>query len=651
MKHLRKSASFLFCLLLAFLLTASWAKEGNTDPRLVILFTHDLHSYFLPYRVPAADGWQSKQGGYAKLAYLVKEQRALHGNKSLLVDAGDISMGTLFHTSFLEEASELRLMGDMGYDVVTFGNHDFDFHADGLARMLQTARSKSKRLPVLVASNIVFSQGKTGDASLKEAFNRYPVKEYAVLERNGIRIGLFGIMGKDAAEDTPFVAPLTFADPIQSSKRIVDELKNREKVDVVVCLSHSGTSVDKKHSEDEILASEVPGIDVIISGHTHTALPRPIVIGKTIIVSSGCYASYLGVLALDYSKQNGVSLSSYDLKSISDDVRDDGPIAAEISKIKCRVNQGYLLPYSYHFDEIIAESDFDMEALSAILADPKEAGLGNMITDAYRNAVEKAEGKTYDYIHLVVQPIGLIRDSFLKGDISVSEIFRVLSLGLGDDGVPGYPLVAAYINGDEMKALLEVETTVGQLKNDAHLQVSGVTFTYNPHRIPFDRVTSVQVRQVNGQYQPLESKRLYRICMNYYTAHMVEFIHRSSFGILDITPKDREGRPVTDIKKMIVPADSHTSRVKELKEWAALAAYMKTFPDTDGNGIPNIPDRYKGPEGRIASEPSWNPLKIVAGGNYMTYGVLGIVILILGILVTILMKSMSFRRNRETEKS
>jgi 5'-nucleotidase/UDP-sugar diphosphatase len=638
MKHLKKSASFIFCLLLTLMLTASWAKEEKTDSKLVILFTHDLHSCFLPVRVPAADGRQSKQGGYAKLAYLVKEQRALHGNKSLLVDAGDISMGTLFHTSFLEEASELRLMGDMGYDIVTFGNHDFDFHEDGLAEMLQTARSKSTRLPVLVASNVVFSEGKTGDASLKEAFNRYPVKEYTVLERNGIRIGLFGIMGKDAAEDTPFAAPLTFADPIQSSKRIVNVLKNREKVDVVVCLSHSGTSVDKKHSEDEILARDVPGIDVIISGHTHTVLPRPIVIGKTIIVSSGCYASYLGILGLDYSKQNGVSLSSYDLKSISDNVPDDGPIAAEISKIKNNVNQGYLLPYSYYFDQVIAESAFDMEDLPSILADPKETGLGNMITDAFRDAVEKAEGKTYDYIHLVVQPIGLIRDSFLKGDISVSEIFRVLSLGLGDDGVPGYPLVAVYINGDEMKALLEVETTVGRLKNDAHLQVSGVKFTYNPHRIPFDRVTSVQIREATGQYQPLESKRLYRVCMNYYTAHMVEFIRRSSYGILDITPKDREGRPVTDIKKMIVHADPHTSGVKELKEWAALAAYMKTFPDTDGNGIPNIPDRYKGPEGRIASEPSWNPLKIVAGGNYMTYGALGIVILILIILGVLIRK-------------
>jgi len=625
----------IFCLLLTLALATSWAEEGNAGSRLVILFTHDLHSYFLPVRVPTADGRQAKQGGYAKLAYLIKEKRALHGNKSLLVDAGDISMGTLFHTSFLEEASELRLMGDMGYDVATFGNHDFDFHDDGLARMLQTARSKSTRLPVLLASNVVFSQGKAGDASLREAFNRYPVKEYTVLERNGIRIGLFGIMGKDATEDTPFAAPLTFAAPIATSKKMVDILKIGEKADIVVCLSHSGTSPDKKHSEDEILARNVPGIDVIISGHTHTVLPQPIVIGKTVIVSSGCYSSYLGILELDYSKQNGAALLSYHLKSISDDVREDGPIAAEISNIKSRINRGYLLPYSYRFDQVIAESAFDMEPLASILADPRETGLGNMITDAYRDAVEKAEGKTYDYIHLVVQPIGLIRDSFLKGGISVSEIFRVLSLGLGPDGVPGYPLVAAYINGKELKALLEVETTVGQLKNDAHLQISGVRFTYNPHRIPFDRVTSVQVRQANGQYQPLESKRLYRICMNYYTAYMVQFIRRSSYGILDITPKDKEGRPVTDIKKMIVHADP-PSGAKELKEWAALAAYMKAFPDTNGNGLPNIPDRYKGPEGRIVSEPSWNPLKIFAGGNYITYGVLGILILfliILGVLI------------------
>jgi len=83
-------------------------------------------------------------------------------------------------------------------------------------------------------------------------------------------------MGKDAAEDTPFARPVTFADPIESSKKMVELLKNQEKTDIIVCLSHAGTSSVKKHSEDENIAREVPQIDVIISGHTHTFCPNPL---------------------------------------------------------------------------------------------------------------------------------------------------------------------------------------------------------------------------------------------------------------------------------------------------------------------------------------------------------------------------------------
>jgi 2',3'-cyclic-nucleotide 2'-phosphodiesterase (5'-nucleotidase family) len=351
-------------------------------------------------------------------------------------------------------------------------------------------------------------------------------------------------------------------------------------------------------SEDERLARDVPDIDVIISGHTHTVLTQPVVVGKTLIVSSGSYAAYLGALTLEHSKQKGATLASYRMKHISADIPDDIRIAAKISTFKDWVHDHYLKPYGYRMDQIIAESDFHLEKRYDIYADPAETGLGNLITDAFRHAVEKAEGKNHETIHLAIQPLGMIRGSFLKGNISVFDAFQVLSLGLGADGVPGYPLLAVYIYGDEMKSLLEVETSIAPFKRDAHLQISGATFTFNPQGMPFERVTSVAVRQADGNYRPLESRRLYRVCMNFYTAAMVDFIRKSSHGLLRIEPKDREGHPVTDMKQMIIDADSTASGIQELKEWDALAAYLKTFPDTDGNGIPNVPGRYRGREGR-----------------------------------------------------
>ena len=187
--------------------------------RLVILFTHDLHSSFLPRRVAVPGGQPVERGGYAKLMTLIQEIRSREGDRTLLLDAGDFSMGTLFHTAFMTEAAELRLMAAMGYDAMTLGNHDFDFHPEGLAKTLRVARAAEKRLPLMVASNVVFSPDGKGDGDLREAFREYPVTPYAVLERRGIRIGLFGILGKDAQTDTPFAKPVTFADPVETSKR------------------------------------------------------------------------------------------------------------------------------------------------------------------------------------------------------------------------------------------------------------------------------------------------------------------------------------------------------------------------------------------------------------------------------------------------
>jgi 5'-nucleotidase/UDP-sugar diphosphatase len=612
--------------------------------RLVILFTHDLHSYFLPQRTAAPDGRPVERGGYAKLLSLIRENR--EDGRTLLVDAGDFSMGTLFHTVFMTEAAELRLMAAMGYDALTLGNHDFDFHPDGLAKALRRARAAEKRLPIMVASNVVFSPDGKGDRALREAFREVPVVPCAVVERRGIRIGLFGILGKDAAVDAPFATPVTFGDPVESSRKIVEILKNKEKVDLIVCLSHSGTSPVKKRSEDENLARAVPGIDVIISGHTHRILPRPIVIGKTLIVSAGCYGAYLGRLDLDYTRENGVSLAGYELKSVTKEIPDDPDLARAIAGFREAVDKGYLAAYGSRFDQVIAESAFDMETLEAANAHPGEMGIGDMITDAFRQAVERAEGLRYEYIHITLEPLGVIRDSFLKGPITVADIFRTLSLGLGTDGAPGYPLVAYYVNGKELKDLLEVETTVANLKHDAHLQFSGVKFSFNPHRIPFDRVTSITVRDAGGIYEPAAPEKLYRICMNFYTAQMVSFVRNASCSLLSITPRDREGRPIADLKQGIIDADAIAPGIQEIKEWLALAAYMKGFPDVDGNGIPDIPARYRQPEGRFAADPSWDPIRLIAGGNGITYGALGIGMGVLVLAVMLLRLSIRFLRRK-----
>ena len=141
------------------------------------------------------------------------------------------------------------------------------------------------------------------------------------------------------------------------------------------------------------------------------------------------------------------------------------------------------------------------------------------------------------------------------------------------------------------------------------------------------------VQNAAGAYEPAAPEKLYRICLNFYTAQMVDYVRTASHGLLSVQPRDREGRPVTDAKRGIIDADALTPGVQEIKEWIALAAYLKSFPDSDGNGIPEIPTRYRQPEGRFAAAPSWNPVDLIAGGNAITYGALGIGLLLILIAV------------------
>jgi 5'-nucleotidase / UDP-sugar diphosphatase len=620
----------LFCFQPIF--SGDAAIQEDAGGKLTILFTHDLHSHFLPDRVP---GGHATQGGYARLARLIGQEREKVPGRSLLVDAGDIAMGTLFHTEFREEAFELRLMGEMGYDAATLGNHDYEFLPAGLAAMLRTARSRGGRLPALVASNVVFTKDDPRDAPLKAAFMEYPVTQYAVLERNGIRIGLFGIMGRDAAEDNPFAAPVTFADIVERSKAVVDLLRNREKVDLVVCLSHAGTKPVKSRSEDEILAGKVPGIDVIISGHTHTVLPEPIRIDKTIIVSAGSYGAYLGILNLDVSREASARVASYRLEKVSAEVAEDPRIAKEIEAFKKLIEQRYLIYSGNRHDQVIAETAFDMPSPAYRQGILAETGLGDLVTDAFRFAVRQAEGKNYRHVHIAVTFDGMIRDTFLSGGIAVADIFKVLSPGLGIDDRAGHPLLTFYLTGKEIRSVLEVQTSIAPMKHDAQMQVSGVRFTFNPHRVPFDRVVSVAVQDEDGAFRPLLPDKVYRVCVNNYSARMLNYVRRVSHGLIQFIPKDDKGRPVTDWKAVRVDADAGAEGIQELKEWVALTLYLKSLPDRNGNGVPDLPERYRNPDGRNVAAPSWNPVNLIRGAGWITWGVLAAAALVLVVLALI----------------
>ncbi|MDP3017024.1 MAG: metallophosphoesterase, partial [Deltaproteobacteria bacterium] len=382
---------------------------------LTLIHTNDMHSHLLglPSNLdysPLKTGNDTTVGGWARIASVIKSEKAKRTNPSLVLDAGDFLMGSFFHMISREEAVELRLMKEMGYDVITLGNHEFDLMPGGLARIITSALQKGG-LPEIVFSSAIFNREDSEDDSLEEVFKKGLVKPYLVKEVQGIRIGLFGIMGKDAAEVSPFARPLKFKNPIETAREMVKILREKEKVDLVICLSHSGLWEKKARSEDEQLAKEVPGIDIIVSGHTHTKLARPIIVDKTIIVQAYAHGKNVGVLDLAY--ENGrVKLKEYDLIDIDDRIPGDEKIQKKIESYIGLIDKTVLKDLHLSFYKVIAKTDFDLTLM------PEESNLGNLIADSIRWAINRIDYDRNDPASKVVVAIesnGAIRDDLLRG--------------------------------------------------------------------------------------------------------------------------------------------------------------------------------------------------------------------------------------------
>jgi 5'-nucleotidase/UDP-sugar diphosphatase len=158
---------------------------------------------------------------------------------------------------------------------------------------------------------------------------------------------------------------------------------------------------------------------------------------------------------------------------------------------------------------------------------------------------------------------------------------------------------------------------------------------YNPHRMIFDRITGIWLGDEESGYQRLDysgsNRTLMRVAADIYNATFLKIIGNFTWHVLDIVPKDRNGHPIDDLKTMRLDEDKHKPGIQELKEWKAVMAYIKSFPDTDGNGLPNVPDTYQGKLDRNVVEASWNPYKLLNRGTYVTW--LAFFALLVGILL------------------
>lgn len=609
---------------------------------LSLVHTNDLHSHLqgfgpeLDY-TPRIPGDDRTKGGFSRIATVIERIRSSREHPVLVLDAGDFTMGSLFHTVSRELGAELRLLGVMGYDAITLGNHEFDLKPSGLAAILRSANSRG-RIPAVLAANVVFDPEDEADDDLERAFHEVGVVPHLVLEKGGLKIGIFGLMGRKAAEVAPFARPVRFSDPVEAAKAQVRKLLEEKGVDLVVCLAHAGISA-KGQGESANLAQKVQGINVIVDGHTHTLLREPVRIGKTWIVQAGSYGTHVGVLDLEV-EAGQVTRANYQLVPVDDWVPGDPEIQAEVETLKGEVEKRFLSRRGLRYQEPLANMNFPM------VDEPwGDSNLGDMVSDAIRWALDRVGPRAealWERTHFAVESGGLLRDPLMPGKrelLVLCDLFRAFPLGFGPDGDLGYPLLAVYLTGAEIKKALEVHTTVAPMKGpDYRLRISGLRFSYNPNRVPLDRVTHVWVEKPDGSLSPLDTSAanptLYKVGANLYNASFLKMTGRFTRGILEIQPKDRHGRPIVDLKDALADKDPETPGTQELKEWEALVDFVRHFPDHDGDGLPDLPTRYASAQGRAREAPSWNPILWFNNAGWVTWAALGILVTAMGLLAS-----------------
>lgn len=288
---MKRIYSLAVLLLFALSLSAQQGKSGALEKQLFILHTSDTHSRIEPISREAADEYAG-MGGAVRRAGIVKQFRSKHPDM-LLLDCGDMSQGTPYYNLFQGEL-EIKMMNLMGYDAMAIGNHEFDFGLENMARLFRLAR-----FPI-VCSNYEVA------GTVLEGL----VKPYIILEREGLKIGVFGLAPKlEGLVQADKSEGVVYKDPIAVAQEMSDLLGGKEGCDVVICLSHLGLQrLMPGDVDDEQLVAKTHGIDVILGGHTHTFMEKPMVYlnanGENVsLLHSGRNGVFIGEMVLTLTKK------------------------------------------------------------------------------------------------------------------------------------------------------------------------------------------------------------------------------------------------------------------------------------------------------------------------------------------------------------
>lgn len=459
--HRKKSFRALFLIALFFYVPAGLAAQAPVKVPITILHLNDMHGHLLPFTDKSVSEG-TEVGGAAYLAEMIRQERAENPEGTLLLSAGDMFQGTPLSNVFNGQPV-IEVMNYLKFDGMALGNHEFDWGRTVLSSLMASAA-----FPFL-SSNIVDKDGKCLAG----------VKPYVILERKGVKVAVIGVTTPDTVYSTKpgNVSDLLFLDPAEAVAKEIEEVR-RHGADFVVVLSHLGLDADRR------LANTVPGIHVIVGGHSHTVITEPVWEGETLIVQAGYYGLYLGVLEIEVDTSTGKISRSRAGGTLRNVVAGPG---APKDEYVIEMVEKYSSRLKGEFDKVVGETAVDL------LRDPSgESNIGNLLTDAMR----EASGS-----QIAFQNGGGIRADIPKGPISLEEIYTLLPF----DNV----LVTMNLTGAQLMQILERNA----LLDVRVLQVSGMEIGYDLTRPPGSRVVRASVGK-----EPLELQQVYTVSTNDFLA-------------------------------------------------------------------------------------------------------------------------------------
>src|SRR5450631_1768648 len=399
----------------------------------------------------------------------------------------------------------------------------------------------------MVASNTDFTANDATLAGLQRLAKDKVVRRYFVIERGGMRFGIFGLLGKEAQFYTGGTGAVKFTDPIETAREMVKLLRETEKVDVVIALSHGGVEKGKDgrftDGEDVRIPAAVPGIDVVIGAHSHTELREPVIVnGRTPVVQTGKYGENLGELVITFYGDK-LTVESYKLLPADDTIDGDRAIADEIDKFKRAVSEVAFASRGYSIDQPLSVVPRDIPNTFTDIA----AGtiLANLCTDAFRSATKADLSFTAN---------GMMRSGFIRGNSGVQtvyDVFAVAPLGAGVvDTTAGSTLVTGYFTGQELKNLLEFFLVDSPAHPGEYFpRASGMRFRYDLSRPQFDVVTAIELGDLDRGYRAIDATgkdgRLYSLTCPLMVGPIIVAIPKYTKGKLPLVAKNKEGQPLT----------------------------------------------------------------------------------------------------------